>query len=197
MVARWGGSSSPPSVLAYNESDSLNAFSSGNAAFMRYWSSGYSPANQDDSAVRGHFNVTLLPAGPSGRAQTMGGFQIAVSRYSVHPRESAELARFLTGAQVQKCRAVQDGYLPTRPGLYNDPDLLKAIPQAQALRKSGLSDWVARPSAITGNEYADVSKAYYGAVHAVLSHQIQPEEALGSVEKRLTELLRSSHHFRK
>jgi trehalose/maltose transport system substrate-binding protein len=197
MATRWVGSISPPSVLSYNESDSLNAFRSGSAAFMRYWSSGYSPATPDDSAVRGRFNVTLLPAGPRGRAQTMGGFQIAVSRYSVHLRESAELASFLTGEQVQKRRAVQGGYLPTRPDLYNDPDLLKAIPQAQALRKSGLADWVSRPSAVTGNEYADVSRAYYGAVHAVLRHQIQPEEALGGLEKQLTELLRSAHHFRK
>jgi len=197
MATRWVGSISPPSVLSYDESDSLNAFRSGNAAFMRYWSSGYSPANKDGSPVQGRFNVTLLPAGPEGRAQTMGGFQIAVSRYSVHPRESAELARFLTGAQVQKCRAIQDGYLPTLPRLYNDPDLLKAVPQAHALRKAGLAKWIARPSAITGNHYADVSRTYYGAVHAVLSRQLQPEEALGGVEKRLIELLRSSHHSRK
>src|SRR5690242_17822926 len=70
MAARWVGSISPPSVLSYNESDSLNAFRSGNAAFLRYWSSGYAPANQDDSAVRDRFKVTLLPAGPHGRAQT-------------------------------------------------------------------------------------------------------------------------------
>jgi trehalose/maltose transport system substrate-binding protein len=197
MAAHWVGSISPPSVLSYTESDSLNAFRSGNAAFLRYWSSGYSLSNREDSAVRGRFSVALLPGGPHGRAQTMGGFQIAVSRYSAHPRESADLTRFLTGAQMQKNRALQDGYLPTRPGLYNDPELLKAIPQAQALRKAGLTDWVARPSSITGNSYADVSRTYYDAVHAVLSASLQAEEALRGVEKRLLDLMRGSRSSRK
>lgn len=192
MAAHWVGSISPPSVLSYNESDSLNAFRTGNAAFLRYWSSGYSPANQQDSPVRGRFKVTLLPSGPKGRAQTMGGFQIAASRYSAHRTEAAELARFLTSAEFQKCRAVEDGYLPTLPRLYDDPELTKVVPQAEALRKTGLADWVARPSSVTGNAYADISKTYYTAVHAVLSRQIAAEEALHNVEKRAIELMRAS-----
>lgn len=192
MASSWIGSISPSSVLSYNESDSLNAFRTGNAAFLRYWSSGYSPVSQQDSPVRGRFKVTLLPSGPKGRAQTMGGFQIAASRYSAHRPEAAELARFLTSAAVQKCRAVEDGYLPTLPRLYDDPELMKAVPQAEALRKTGLTDWVARPSSVTGNAYADISRTYFTAVHAVLSRQIAPEEALHKVEKRAIELLRAS-----
>jgi trehalose/maltose transport system substrate-binding protein len=192
MATGWVGSISPPSVLSYTESDSLNVFRSGNAAFMRYWSSGYSPANRADSRVRGRFGVTLLPAGPHGRAQTMGGFQLAVSRYSAHPREAAELVNYLTGIHVQKRRAIQNGYLPTRPRLYDDPELLQALPQAQSLRNAGLETWVARPSAVTGNAYVNVSKAYYEAVHSVLSGQRQPEEALESVNKQLVELMRHS-----
>jgi trehalose/maltose transport system substrate-binding protein len=192
MATGWVGSISPKSVLSYTESDTLNVFRSGNAAFMRYWSSGYPPANRTDSPVRGRFSVTLLPAGPHGRAQTMGGFQLAVSLYSAHPREAAELVNYLTGAYVQKRRAVQSGYLPTRPRLYDDPELLQVLPQARALRNAGLESWVARPSAIAGNAYVNVSKAYYEAVHSVLSRQRQPEEALEDIDKRLTELLRHS-----
>jgi trehalose/maltose transport system substrate-binding protein len=191
MAAQWVGSISPPSVLSYNESDSLNAFRTGNAAFLRYWSSGYSPVNQQDSAVRGRFKVALLPSGPKKQAHTMGGFQIAVSRYTTHPPQAAELARFLTSADVQQCRALQDGYLPTLPHLYDNPELLKTLPQVQALRRTGLVDWVARPSSVTGYAYADVSKAYFSAVHAVLSRQIAPEKALQNVEKRVTELMRA------
>ena len=122
----------------------------------------------------------------------MGGFQLAVSRYSAHPREAAELVNYLTGIHVQKRRAVQNGYLPTRPRLYDDPELLQALPQAQSLRNAGLETWVARPSAVTGNAYVNVSKAYYEAVHSVLSGQRQPEEALESVNKQLVELMRHS-----
>lgn len=193
MAARWIGSISPASVLSYTEADSLNAFRSGNAAFLRYWSSGYAPVQEDGSAVRNQFKIALLPGGPRGRAQTMGGFQIAVSRYSSHGRESSELAKFLTSAPVQKARAIEDGYLPTIPRLYDDPQLLKAVPPAAALRQAGLAQWVARPSSIAGNAYAEVSRAYFQAVHSVLSGQAPVAQALAGAEKQIVSIMRSSH----
>ena len=127
----------------------------------------------------------------------MGGFQLAVSRYTDHRREAAELVTYLAGIRVQKRRAVQDGYLPTLPALYSDPELLRAIPQAQALKNAGLESWVARPSSITGNAYVDVSRVYYQAVHSVLSRQRQPKDALESITEQLTELMRHSRSPRK
>ncbi len=193
MAAGWVGSISPPTVLSYTESDSLNVFRSGNAAFLRYWSSGYSPASSADSPIQGRFGVTLLPAGRSGRAQTMGGFQLGVSRYSLHSREAAELVEYLSGSEVQKRRAVNHGYLPALPGLYNDPQVLAAVPQAKALREAGLESWVARPSAAAGSRYADVSRIYYEGVHSILSHEQQPEKTLQSMERGMLELMRQAH----
>ena len=90
-AAGWVGSISPPSVLAYTEADTSNVFRSGNAAFMRHWSSAFQSIRD---AMNPHtVGVALMPAGPAGRAHTIGGFQLAVSRYSSHPREAAELVR--------------------------------------------------------------------------------------------------------
>ena len=190
-AARWIGYISPRSVLAYTEADSLNAFRSGQAAFLRYWSSGYNPITSFP-AMRGRCGVTLMPAGPHGRAQTMGGFHLAVSAYSSHAREAAQLVLHLTGHAVQKSRAVQEGYLPTLPQLYDDNEVLNAVPEARALRSVGLDSWVARPSTVAGKHYAGVSRIYYEGVHAVLGGE-RPEEVLASMERRLLALAPEFH----
>src|SRR5262249_45563143 len=121
----WVGSISPTTVLSYTEADSLSVFRSGNAAFLRHWSGGFPPALAKDSAVLGRFQTALLPAGPKGHARTMGGFHLAVSRYSAQPRDAAQLVLYLTGDSVQLRRAISQGYLPTIPRLYDNPDLLR------------------------------------------------------------------------
>ncbi len=195
-AANWVGSISPVSVLTYTESDSLNSFRSGNAAFMRYWSSGYNSI-ANSPAVRGRVEVTLLPSGSQGRAQTMGGFQLAVSAHSIYPREASQLVLYLTGSHVQRCRAIQEGYLPTVPRLYADPELLQAVPEAGVLRSVTLESWVSRPSTIAGDRYADASRIYYEGVHAILSRQRQAEDVLNTIEKQLLALVPGSHLSRK
>lgn len=193
IAASWVGSISPPSVVSYTESDSLNAFRSGDAAFMRYWSSGYNLV-ANSSLLRGKFAVAPLPCGlPGRRAQTMGGFQLAVSAYSMHPREATQLVLYLTGSHVQKCRAVREGYLPTLPRLYDDPAVLKAVPEAKALKNLGLESWVSRPSTVAGAHYADVSRVYYEGVHAVLTGKRPARAVLESMEKRLVGLSPAFH----
>jgi trehalose/maltose transport system substrate-binding protein len=184
----WVGSISPPSVLTYTEADSLNAFRSGNAAFLRYWSSGFRSNRRADSAISGRFDVTLLPAGPHGRAQTTGGFELAVSRYSAHQREAAKLVVYLTGSKVQKFRAIQEGYLPTIPQLYGDREILHAVPEAKVVEKAGRKTWISRPSSIAGPKYSDVSRSYYRAVHRILSRQCLPQKGLADLEKELVDL---------
>jgi trehalose/maltose transport system substrate-binding protein len=187
-AASWVGTISPKGVLSYTESDSMAVFRAGNAAFLRHWSGALAASRSGESPIRGRFDVTILPAGPHGRGQAMGGFHLAVSRYSAHPRESAQLAVYLTGSRVQLRRAISSGYLPTIPRLYQDPDLLRILPIAAELRKSGDGAWVVRPSTVAGDKYRAVSKAYYQAVHDVLSSRKSAEEGLADLEKVLVRL---------
>ncbi|HLK63235.1 MAG TPA: ABC transporter substrate-binding protein [Bryobacteraceae bacterium] len=187
-AAGWVGSISPKSVLSYTESDSLAVFTAGNAAFLRQWSGALSATRSGDIPIQGRFDVTLLPAGPRGRAQAMGGFQLAVSRYSAHPKEAAQLALYLTGAKVQLRRAESAAYLPSIPALYEEAGVQKALPVALALRNAGANAWVARPSTISGNRYRDVSEAYYQTVHQILSAGKEPGKALLELEQTLVKL---------
>ena len=118
----------------------------------------------------------------------MGGFQLAVSRNSAHPVESAKLVLYLTGAQVQLRRAISSGYLPTIPTLYQNPELLHILPIAAGLQNAGEESWVVRPSTVAGDKYGAVSKAYYQAVHNILSLQTSPADGLSELEKTLVQL---------
>ena len=187
-AAGWVGTISPKSVLSYTESDSLAAFSAGNAAFLRHWSGALSASRAGDMPIRGRFDATLLPAGPHGRAQAMGGFQFAVSRHTAHPKEAAQLVAYLTDATVQLRRAISGGYLPSIPQLYQDPGLRQALPIAAKLGNFGGPVWVARPSTLAGNRYREVSEAYYQAVHRILSSQTSPEDGLRELEGALVKV---------
>jgi trehalose/maltose transport system substrate-binding protein len=188
---RWIGRISPASVLVYTESDSLNTFRAGKAAFLRHWSGALSSRRSADAPIRGRVAMALLPAGPHGRAQAMGGFQFAVSRYSAHPNKAARLVLYLTGAPVQLRRALQREYLPTIPSLYRDPGLIQTLPHLKALLSTGLRAWIARPSAIAGAAYGDVSKAYYETVNKVLGGKLPAKEALVALENELKAILQA------
>jgi trehalose/maltose transport system substrate-binding protein len=87
-AARWVGSISPPSVVAYKEWDALNVWVAGEAAFMRNWPGASADSQAAGSHIRNKFDVTLLPRGKAGRMGTLGGTGLAVSRFSAHPLEA-------------------------------------------------------------------------------------------------------------
>jgi trehalose/maltose transport system substrate-binding protein len=188
MARSWIGVISPKGVLAYAEEDARGVFQSGKAIFMRNWPYAWALANADDSPVRGKVGVAPLPrgAGPSARsAATLGGQQLAVSRYSAHIEEAVDLARSLTSAEEQKRRALQGSFNPTRPALYSDGELLKANPfYADFLQV--LQSAVPRASAATGRRYNRVSYEIVQSIHDALSGRGSPEENLSALQRALT-----------
>jgi trehalose/maltose transport system substrate-binding protein len=131
--------------------------------------------------------VAALPrgAGPDGRhSATLGGEQLAVSRYSRHPDAAASLVAHLTSAAEQKRRAIIGGMNPTIRALYRDPEVLAANPFFGELYATFVNA-VARPSAVTGSRYNQVSAEFWNAVHTVLSGQREPEVALQRLDRIL------------
>jgi len=189
MAAAWIGKISPPGVADFSEEEARNAFQAGNAAFMRNWPYAYSLGQAADSKIKDKFDVTPLPAGDSGKgAATLGGWQLAVSKYSKNPAEAAKVALFLASPEEQKIRAVQGSLNPTIVSLYDDQDVCKASPFMCKL-KDVFTNAVARPSTATAPKYNDVSTKYFQAVHSVLTGQSDGASALASLSLDLQDLL--------
>jgi trehalose/maltose transport system substrate-binding protein len=168
-AAGWVGTISPPRVTAFNEGDSLNTFQLGDAVFMRNWPYAWAVLNGPDSPVAGKVGITPLPrGGPFGRSvSTLGGWQLAVSKFSHNPEVAADLVRYLTSEPVQRARAIEGSYLPTIASLYEDPELLEAAPFLVEV-KPALEGAVARPSDIAGPKYMAFSTRFWEAVNNTL-----------------------------
>ena len=189
-AAGWVGTIAPEGVLAYMEEESRGVWQLGNAVFMRNWPYAYALGNGDDSAVKGKFDVAPLPAGEGEGARsaaTLGGWNVAVSKYSPDQEAAIELAKFLASEEVQKERAIKQSNLPTIPSLYEDADVLAASP-FMANWKAIFEQAVPRPSAPTKTDYNEVSSLFWSAVHDTLSGNGTAAENLEGLEADLADL---------
>lgn len=185
----WIGTISPEGVLAYQEEEARGVWQTGNAAFMRNWPYAYTLGNGDDSAVKGLFGVTTLPVGKEGdsSAATLGGWNVAVSKYSTHQEAAVSLAMYLAGPEAQKARALAESNLPTIVALYDDAEIGAAQPIIPQWKDVFLNA-VPRPSAPTLGKYNEVSSKFWSAVHQTLSGNGTAAENLEMLEADLTEL---------
>jgi len=192
LAATWPGNISPPGVLGYREEEARGVWQVGDAVFMRNWPYAYALSNSEDSAVRGLFDITPLPTGPSGdqNAAGLGGWNLAVSEYSRNQEAAIELVRFLSSYEIQKDRAIETTRLPTLPALYEDEDVLAAQPV--------IGEWlpifqeaVPRPSAPTKANYNQVSQEFWTAAHNTLSGNGDAATNLAQLERNLMRIRRA------
>jgi len=190
MAKSWIGTISPPGVLAYQEEEARGVWQTGNAVFMRNWPYAYSLGNGDDSAVKGKFDVTTLPegTGDSGRsAATLGGWNLAVSKYSKNPDAAIALVKWIASPEMQKYRALKASNLPTIEALYEDSDIARDQPIIPRWKEVFLNA-VPRPSAPAKVRYNEVSSQFWTAVHKTLSGEGTAADNLAELEVGLTKL---------
>jgi len=189
MAAGWVGGISPTGVTGMAEEDARKMWEAGNALFMRNWPYAYSLGNADASQIKGKFDVAPLPAGDSGSsAATLGGWNLAVSKYSNNPQVAADFALFLASEKVQKMRAIEGSFNPTIKSLYQDEEVLEAVPFFGKLYKV-FTNAVARPSTATAPNYNQASEIFFQGVHSVLTGESDASTAVQYMELDLKDLL--------
>ena len=191
LAATWIGAIAPEGVLNYSEEESRGVFQSGNAVFMRNWPYAWALGNADDSAIKGKIGVSALPKGGDDGKHTgvLGGWQLAVSKYSANAELAADLVKHLTSYDEQKRRAIKGAYNPTIAALYEDEEVLEANPFFGNLYET-FTNAVARPSKVSGAKYNQVSSEFYNAAHAVLSGKSDAAASLEGLESKLDRLSR-------
>jgi trehalose/maltose transport system substrate-binding protein len=156
---------------------------------MRNWPYAYALGNGGDSPIKGLFDVAPLPSGGGDNtsAATLGGWNLAVSKYSPNPEAATDLALYMASAEFQKQAALKLSHLPTIQALYDDAD----IAQQQSLIprwKEIFLNAVPRPSAPTKVAYNEVSNKFWTATHEVLAGTTPAADALELLELDLDEL---------
>jgi trehalose/maltose transport system substrate-binding protein len=189
LACSWIGSISPPGVLNYQEEEARGAFQSGLSIFMRNWPYAWNLVSASGSPVRGKVGIAQLPAGKSGQSvSALGGWSLAVNKYSRYPQQSIDLVRYLTSVEEQRRRLIEGGFYPTLRSLYRDPLLQKQYPPLQVL-KEALNGVALRPAAVAGPKYNQLSAEIYQNIHQILSKKISASEGLKKLETKLKPLM--------
>lgn len=190
-AANWIGFISPIAVTGFMEEDARRWWQAGNAAFMRNWPYAVAMGNSEESPIKGKFDVAPLPGDEPGQsAATLGGWQLAVSKYTEHPKEAAEFVFFMTSKAEQKRRAIAGSYSPTISSLYKDPDVIKAMPFFEKLYDVFVNA-VARPSGQTAPKYSQASDLIFNGVHDVLTGKRDAQAVLEALQVDLEDLVTS------
>jgi len=182
------GVTTPRGVTTYQEGEAQTAFTNGDAAFERNWPYAYSLNEAAGSPVAGKFAVAPLPHGPGGHSvATVGGWQLAVSKFSKHPGAAIEWVRYLTSAAVEKFDTITNSNVPTIPALVKDPAVRKAAPYLNPA--TAAVPRATRPSSILGQHYNEGSKDIYQGISQILNGA-SASSVLPTIQSELQALLK-------
>lgn len=179
-------------VLAYEEPESLALFTQGLAIFHRNWPYAWAVANDPEkSNIAGKVAMSPLPgSSPGSGIAALGGWQLAISRFSKQPDLAWRFAAFMTGAEMQKRIALATGRAPTRLALYDDPDIQRKIPTANSLLAT-FKQAVPRPATPVYMPLSNIMQRYFSSVLALPSTDINQRAALAARDtNRTLDLLR-------
>jgi multiple sugar transport system substrate-binding protein len=162
------------------EDDARLDFQNGNGAFELNWPFVYPAMQEAAPDLAAKVKWARYPAVDANTPSkvTIGGVNLAVSKYSRHPDESFEAARCIRNAAHQKFAAINDGVPPTIESVYNDPEMTKAYPMKDVI-VAELKDAATRP----------LTPAYQN-VSTVMAATLSPPAALDA-EKTAAELRKS------
>jgi trehalose/maltose transport system substrate-binding protein len=182
------GKVTPRDVTTYQEGEAHTAFVEGNAAFMRNWPYAYSIGQDPKSSkIVNKFSVTVLPHAGGKSVGTVGGWQLAVNKFSKHVDASIEFVRYMTSAPVQKFDAITNTNVPTIPAVARDKAVVKANPYLKPEIASVLR--VTRPANSLKSHYNEGSKAIYQGINQILNGR-SASSVLPGVESKLNRILR-------
>jgi multiple sugar transport system substrate-binding protein len=124
-----------PSFTNSIEDDARLAFQAGGGAFQLNWPYVYSSMQADAPALAKNVAWARYPSIDPGTPSrvTIGGSNMAVSKYTKYPKQAFEAVKCLRNADSQKFLAINAGQPPTLEKVYDDPDMLKAYPMKDAI----------------------------------------------------------------
>jgi multiple sugar transport system substrate-binding protein len=135
-----------PSFTNSIEDDARLQFQSGGGAFELNWPFVYPAMQEGAPDLAANVKWARYPGVDASTPSkvTIGGYNLAVSRYSKHPEEAFDAALCLRNPEHQKFSAINDGVPPTIESIYADPEMAEAYPMRETILEE-LRDPATRP----------------------------------------------------
>ena len=180
---------SPRAVTNFSESEALQSFKSGQAAFMRNWPYAWAELQKNDSQVRDKIAITTMVAQTGHQpAATLGSWGLSLLKGSAHPESTVEAFKFLTSEESQRYLYSQYGYTPTQKAIFNDQTLLKKHPSLQSIGEA-LVYARSRPETPL---YAQVSDVLQRKLSGTLTDMTSPTAGMQQAEQSTTQVLEAA-----
>lgn len=181
-------------VLAYEEPESLVLFTEGKAIFHRNWPYAWNVANDSQrSKIAGKIGMMPLPSFPGGKGvAALGGWQLAISRFSRQSELAWRFVAFMTSHAMQKRITLSTGRAPARAALYDDPEVLDQLPQLKSLWQT-FKQAVPRPTTPVYVPLSNIMQRYFSSVLALPDTHIDKRAALAARDMdRVLDLVREA-----
>ncbi len=178
----------PQEAITYKEEESRQAFQDGKLLFLRNWPYVYQLAEKTDgsSKVAGKFAVAPLPGKDGPGVSTLGGHNMAVSKFAENKGTAMEFIKWMNTEANQKRRLESSSLAPTVESVYSDAALQAKFPYLKDLGDS-ISTAKPRPKAV---KYGDVTLAIQDASYSALQGQKPAQTAFDELQTKLTELVK-------
>ncbi|AXE37559.1 ABC transporter substrate-binding protein [Acidipropionibacterium virtanenii] len=174
-------------ALTYKEEESRQAFQDGKLLFLTNWPYVWAKFSQSDgsSKVAGKFGVAPMPGIGSGTGTTvLGGYNLGISSFAKNKGSALAFAQYMATEPVQKAWAISGSRAPALASLYDDAELIKAMPYTPTLKKT-LESGTTRPKV---HNYGDVTLAIQNAVYPALGGKGDAGATLKSLQTKLEAL---------
>ena len=189
MASMVADGAAPQAVANFTETESQEAFLQGNAVFIRIWPYLYGLlSDPETSTIRPEqVGVAPLPAGEGGESVAgLGGWNFMLNANSENQDAAYEFVKFATAPEQQKFRALEGGFLPTLQELYEDQEILDAVPVIQQAGAGVLESTVPRP---ISPYYSDMSLRLAEQFNGVVKGDTSPEDAAATLKEQLTQII--------
>jgi multiple sugar transport system substrate-binding protein len=185
MVRSLNDGTTNPASTESLETDVVKIISQGQAAMALNWTFMFSLANDpSQSQVAGKIAVAQTPSGPGGAPGCNGSMALCITTGSQHQEEAWKYIEFITSQNVQNQYAKLS--LPIWKSSYDDPKVVKTLPEVVAVAKTQLNDMILRPQVPAYNE---ASAALQLEIQNALTGAKSPQQALDDAAKAWSGLL--------
>ena len=174
-------------ILGMMSKDVKAAFFAGQVLYIRDWSAALAAANDpEQSSVAGKVKVAELPADTPDMMQynCNGGWNIGISAFSSHKEEAKLLVRYWTSEDAMLKGALMGGKMPARASVYENPEMIKEVPDMAELINYAKSCRNRPGSAY----YEEVSAGLQQAVTKVLTGEGELDEVFDELQETEAEI---------
>jgi multiple sugar transport system substrate-binding protein len=146
----------------------------------------------EGTTVEGKVSFIPMPAGPSGQGfGMMGNWLLGIPTATENGEAAAEFIRWMTEEDTQRLYA-QNGGIPSRTTVLNDPQLNEENPYFAALAESLAAPPNWRPRT---DQWNAVETVLGTNLNAALAGQMSPEEAVESASEEVRSIMEQAGYY--